>query len=62
MVHGCMGYTERAETAAVPCGTSHASAVSTPLPWIFKRQRRYKKLVIHVKSHASAVSLLESGE
>ena len=25
-----------AETAAVLCGTSHASAVSTPLRWIFK--------------------------
>ena len=36
MVHGCMVYTERAETAAVPCGTSHAMAVSTPLRWIFK--------------------------
>ena len=31
MVNGCMVYTERAETAAVSCGTSHASAVSTPL-------------------------------
>ena len=36
MVHGCMVYTERAETAAVSCGTSHASAVSTHLRWIFK--------------------------
>ena len=36
MVHGCMVYTERAETAAVSCGTTHASAVSTPLRWIFK--------------------------
>ena len=35
-VHGCMVYTERAETAADSCGTSHASAVSTPLRWIFK--------------------------
>ena len=25
-----------AETAAVSCGTSHASAVNTPLRWIFK--------------------------
>ena len=32
----CMVYTERAEMAAVSCGTSHASAVSTPLRWIFK--------------------------
>ena len=36
MVHGCMVYTERAETAPDSCGTSHASAVSTPLRWIFK--------------------------
>ena len=36
MVHGCMVYTERAETAAVSCGTSHAGAVSTPLRWVFK--------------------------
>ena len=35
-VRGCMVYTERAETAAVSCGTSHAGAVSTPLRWIFK--------------------------
>ena len=63
-MHGCMVYTERAETAAVSCGTSHASAVSTPLRWILQQQQqpRYKKLVIHVESHASAVSLLESGE
>ena len=38
MVHGCMVYTERTETAAVSCGTSHASAVSTPLGWIFKNE------------------------
>ena len=36
MVHGCVVYTERTETAAVSCGTSHAIAVSTPLRWIFK--------------------------
>ena len=36
MMHGCMVYRERAETAAVSCGTSHASAVSTPLQWVFK--------------------------
>ena len=27
-----------AETAAVSCGTSHASAVSTPLRWILKKR------------------------
>ena len=36
VVHGCIVYTERAKTAADSCGTSHASAVSTPLRWIFK--------------------------
>ena len=36
MVHGCMVYTERAETAAVSCGTSHAGAFSTPLRWLLK--------------------------
>ena len=50
-------YTERAETAAVSCDTSHASAASTPLI-----ETHYKKLFTHVESHASALSLLESGE
>ena len=36
MVHGCMVSTEHADMAAVSCGASHASAVSTPLWWIFK--------------------------
>ena len=31
MVHGCMVYTERAETAAVSRGTSHVSAKYTIL-------------------------------
>ena len=30
----CMVYTEHTEMAAVSCGTSHVSAVSTPLRWI----------------------------
>ena len=71
MFYGCVVYTERAETVAVLCSTSHASAVSTQLQWIFKNNNnnnnnnnktRYKKLVTHVESHASAVSLLDSGE
>ena len=62
MVHGCMVYTECAKAAAVSCGTSHASAVSTPFRWIFFFLMRYKKLFTHVESHMSAVSLLESGE
>ena len=61
MVHGCMVYTKRAETAAVSCGTSHAGDVSTPLGWIFKNIA-IQKLVTHVESHASAVSLLGTGE
>ena len=36
MRHGCMVYTEHAETVAVTRGTSHAGAVSTPPRWIFK--------------------------
>ena len=36
MVHGCMVYTEYVDTAAVSRGTSHVSAVSTPLRWILK--------------------------
>ena len=57
-----------AETAAVSCGTSHASAVSTPLRWIFERKKkknkktRYKNLVTHVEPHASTVSLLKRAE
>ena len=51
-----------AETAAVSCVTSHASAVSTPPVDIKKQKMCYKKLVSHVESHASAVSLLESRE
>ena len=33
-----MVYTEHAEMAAVSGGTSHASVVSTPLRWIFKKR------------------------
>ena len=49
-----------AEMAAVSCGISRASAVSTPLRWIFKK--RAIKLVTHVEPHASAVSLLKRAE
>ena len=37
MVYGYMVYTERAETAAVSCGTSHVSTVSTPPRWVLKK-------------------------
>ena len=67
-----MVYTERAEMAAVLCDTSCVSAVSTSPRWILKYRTNktnkqeqkacFKKLVTHAESHASAVSLLESGE
>ena len=60
MVYGRMVYTERAEMVAVSCGTSHASAVSTPLRRILKT--RYKKLVTYVELHESGVRQLKSGE
>ena len=62
MVHGCMVYTERAETAAVSCGTTHVSAVSIYTTSVDIQKPRYKKLVNRVESHASAVSLLKDGE
>ena len=52
MVNGCMLYTRRVETAAVSCGSSHASAVSTPLRCILKKTH-YKKLVTRVVPHVS---------
>ena len=61
MVYGGMVYTERVETAAVSCGTSHVSAVKYTTS-VDIQKTRYKKLVTHAESHASAVSLLESGE
>ena len=53
-------YTERAEMAAVSCGTSHTSAVVHHFGGYSKT--RDKKLFTHVESHASTVSLLNSGE
>ena len=52
-VHGCMVYTECAETAAVSRGTSHASAVSI-YHFCGYSKTRYKKLVTHVESHYSS--------
>ena len=51
-----------AEMAAVSCGTSHSSAVSTPLRWIFKSRGRHEKLFTHVELQASTVSLLYKGD
>ena len=60
MVHSCMVYTECAETAAVSCGTSHASAQAHHFSGFSKMH--YKKLVTHAESHARKVSLLKSRE
>ena len=58
-----------AETAALSCGTSHASAVSTPLRWIFKtkqqqQQKHYKarhsRRTTCERSHGESAQ--ESGE
>ena len=49
------------ETAAVSCGTSHASAVSTPLWWIFKK-RAIKASHSCRTSYKRNESAQESGE
>ena len=59
MVYGCMVYTEGADTAAVSCGTSHASAAHHFGGY---SKTCYEKLFTRVESPATAVSLLESGE
>ena len=68
MVHGCTVYTECTKMAAISCGTSYARTVTdckyTTSVDIQKCATKtcYKKLFTHAESHASAVSLLESGE
>jgi len=75
MVHGCMVDTERAETAAVSRGTSHVTIkqrckyttsvdvqTTTTTTTTTTTKTQYNKLVIHVESHASAVSVPEGGE
>ena len=57
-----MVYTECTEVAVVSCGTSHVSTVTKSTTLGIYSKTCYKKLVTHVESHASAVSLLESGE
>ena len=54
-----------AETAAVSCGTSHASAVKYTTSVNIKNKinkKRAIKLVTHVEPHASAVGLLKRAE
>ena len=60
MEHGCMVYTglapRRLQFHVAP---ANASAVSTPLRWIYKKKIFFKraiKLVTHVEPHASAVT------
>ena len=66
VLHGCMVYTECTKMAAVSHGTSHVKTkqhCSTPLLVdIQKHAVRSYSIVTHLESHASAVSLLESGE
>ena len=47
MVHGCMVYTERAEMAAVSCGTSHTTAVSKYTTSVDIEKHATKKEAIH---------------
>ena len=55
----CMVYTERAEMAAVSCGTNQRCKYTT---LVDIKKTRCKKLFTHVESHVSTVSLLGSGE
>ena len=58
MVHGCTECAERAETAAVSRGTSHASAVSTPLRWTLKnalQKASHSRRITHAASLRSLV-------
>ena len=58
-----MLYTESAEMAIVSCGTSHVNVVHKLVHHFGGYLKTcYKKIVTHVESHASAVSLLESRE
>ena len=54
-------YTERAETAAVSCGTSPCQRCKYTIV-VDVQKSAIKKRFTHVESHASAASLLESGE
>ena len=70
MVHACMVFTELAprrqqfHVAPVMPALKYTTSVDihNEKKQNEKKKTRYKKLVSHVESHASAVSLLESGE
>ena len=59
MVYSCKVYTELAQTAAVPSGTSH---VTTEQRYKYTTSVNVQKRVIDLESHASAVSPIESGQ
>ena len=62
-LHEVTWCTERAEAAAVSLGTSHVSAVSTYTTSVDIHERAMKSYIVtNAESHASAVSVLESGE
>ena len=60
MVHGCMVYTERAETAAVSRSTSHVTTKQRCeyTTWVDIQKRT---IITPLELHASAVGLLKSG-
>ena len=67
MVHGCMVYTEiaprRQQFHVAPAMPALKYATSVDIKKKKKKKKtRYKKLVTHVESHASAVSLLKRAE
>ena len=55
-----MVYTERAETAAVPCGTTHQCRKFATLVGIEKHA--VKRLPLNIESNASNVNLFEIGK
>ena len=61
MVHGCMVYTEPAPSQQ----QFHAAPAMPELKYttsVAIQKTRYKELVTHVESHASAMSLLKRAE
>ena len=61
MVHGCMVYTEPVTKQRCKYTTS-GWTFKNALKEKKKKEEKKKKLVAHLESHASEMSLLESGE
>ena len=61
LVHGCNVCTERAETAAVPCGTSHVTTKQRCkyTTSVDSQKTRYKKAAVtRLESHATKAQLI----